>query len=187
MGDEGGGDAELALERLDLGPHVGAQLRIEIGERLVHQEDARLADDGAAEGDALLLAAGELARLPAQQVLDLEQLGGLLDPPLALLLADLLDLERVEQVVVRAHVRVERVLLENEGDVSVLRLDTDHALVVDADVARVRLLQPGDHAQRGRLAAAGGAEQHQELSVAHLEGEVVDGGRGLPGELLENV
>ena len=37
------------------------QRRVEIGERLVEQERRRLAHDGAADGDALALAAGKLA------------------------------------------------------------------------------------------------------------------------------
>jgi hypothetical protein len=44
----------------DLEPHVDAQLRVEVGERLVEQEDRGLAHDGAADGDALALAAGEV-------------------------------------------------------------------------------------------------------------------------------
>ena len=38
--------------------HVGAQRRVEVGERLVEQENLRLAHDGAADGDTLALAAG---------------------------------------------------------------------------------------------------------------------------------
>ncbi len=37
--DVDGGDAELPLKRADLGAHLHAQLRVEVGERLVHQED----------------------------------------------------------------------------------------------------------------------------------------------------
>ena len=54
------------MQALDLDPHLGAQLGIEIGERLVEQEDQRVAHQAAAERYALLLAARELAR-PALQ------------------------------------------------------------------------------------------------------------------------
>ena len=37
------------------------------------------------------------------------------------------------------------------------------------------LLEPGDHAQAGRLAAAGRPDQDQELAVLDLEVQVVDG------------
>ena len=56
------GDAEAALQRQDLPPHVGAQLRVEVRQRLIHQADRRLGHDGAPQCDALLLAAGKLGR-----------------------------------------------------------------------------------------------------------------------------
>ena len=42
--------------------HLEPQLGVEVGERLVHQDERRLDDDGARDGDALLLAAGQLPR-----------------------------------------------------------------------------------------------------------------------------
>ena len=53
---------EALLQGADLAAHLAAQLRVEVGERLVHQAHRPLGDDGAAERHALLLAAGELAR-----------------------------------------------------------------------------------------------------------------------------
>ena len=56
------GDAQPALQRQDLAPHVGTKLRVQVRQRFVHQADRRLGDDRAAERDALLLSAGELRR-----------------------------------------------------------------------------------------------------------------------------
>ena len=42
----------------------------------------------------------------------------------------------------------------------------------EADASGVRHLEAGDHPQRRRLAAAGGAEQRQELARAHVEHDV---------------
>ena len=53
---------EVALEPEDLGPHLDAELRVEVRERLVHQERLRLTHDRPAHRDALSLAARELAR-----------------------------------------------------------------------------------------------------------------------------
>ena len=58
--DEGG--AELAVDALDLELQPFAQLLVERAERLVHQQQRRVEDDGARQRDALLLAARELAR-----------------------------------------------------------------------------------------------------------------------------
>ena len=52
-------------------------LRVEVRERLVHQVDARLADDRAAHRDPLPLAARELARLAGQVLGQTELLGDL--------------------------------------------------------------------------------------------------------------
>ena len=49
------------MDAADLGAHLEPQLGVEVGERLVHQHQRRLDDDRARDGDALLLAAGELA------------------------------------------------------------------------------------------------------------------------------
>ena len=89
MGDVERRDAEAALDPQDLGAHLHAQLSVEVRERLVHQEDAGLADDRPAHRDALALAAGELARLVVDPVREAEQLGGRVDLLLDLRLREL--------------------------------------------------------------------------------------------------
>ena len=64
MRDVDEGDADLVLDALELQLHLLAELEVERAERLVEQEHARTVDEGAGERDPLLLAAGELARLP---------------------------------------------------------------------------------------------------------------------------
>jgi hypothetical protein len=44
----------------DLDAHLHAQRGVEVRQRLVEQEDLGVAHDGAADGDALALAAGQL-------------------------------------------------------------------------------------------------------------------------------
>ena len=51
-------DALVQLEQL--GAHLHPQQRVEVGERLVHEEGDRLADDGPAQRHPLPLPAGEL-------------------------------------------------------------------------------------------------------------------------------
>ncbi len=63
------------MQPLDLGPHLDPQLGIEIAQRLVEQEQFGIANDGAAHGHALALAARELAGLAVEQMLDLQQFG----------------------------------------------------------------------------------------------------------------
>ncbi len=147
----------------DLDAHLDAQAGVEVGERLVEQEDARVADDGAADGDALALAAGELLGLAVEQVGDLQDAGRVLDPRLGGLGVDLRQLEAEAHVVVDGHVRVERVGLEHHRDAALGRRQVVDDLVADQQLARGDVLEPGDQAQQGGLAAARGADEDHEL------------------------
>ena len=53
--------AQIALDLADLEQHLLAQLGVEVGDRLVHDDDFAVADEGAGYGDALLLTARKLA------------------------------------------------------------------------------------------------------------------------------
>ncbi len=61
-----------AVQFDDLAARMDAQIGVEIGKRLVHQEDRGLAHHGARQRDALTLAARHLPRLAVEQLIDLE-------------------------------------------------------------------------------------------------------------------
>ena len=163
------------MQALDLDAHLGAQLGVEVRQRLVEQEHLRIAHDAAAERDALLLAAGQLLRLALQQFVQAEHAGGAIDRRLDLGFRGLLVAQAEGEIVVDAHVLVERVVLEHHGDVAVARRQMVDHPVADADVAAGDVLEARDHAQRRRLAAAGRADQRHELLVGDLEIDVLDG------------
>ena len=62
VGDEDGGDAQALLQAADLAAQAHAHARVERGERLVEQQQPGRGGERARDRDALLLAAGELAR-----------------------------------------------------------------------------------------------------------------------------
>ena len=66
VGHVDGGGAEALLDPRDLGAHLHAQLRVEVRQRLVHQERRRVAHDRAAHRHALALAAGEVGGLAVE-------------------------------------------------------------------------------------------------------------------------
>src|SRR5690606_22855334 len=78
-------------------------------------------------------------------------------------------------VLAHRHVRVEGVVLEDHRDVAVLRCPLVDHLAADLQLPRGDVLEAGDHPQRGRLAAARGADQDHELAVADLQVHVLDG------------
>ena len=67
VGDDDEGDADLALDRLELDLHLLAQLEVQCAQRLVEQQHPRAPDQRAREGDALTLAAGQLRGLPRRR------------------------------------------------------------------------------------------------------------------------
>src|SRR4051812_39767013 len=72
--------------------HLHAKLGVEVRERLVHQARLGRPDDGAAHGNALALAAGQVGRLAVEVRFEVEDLRGLVDAlvdHLAVLLGDL--------------------------------------------------------------------------------------------------
>ena len=185
--DVDGRDAEPALQLVDLGAHLHPQLRVEVRERLVHQEGLRLAHDRAAHRDALALAARERARLALEELLDLQDLRGAADALLHLLLRQLAQLEPEGEVLLDGHVRVERVALEDHRDVAVLRRQVVDDSVADADLAVADLLEAREHPQGGRLPAARGPHEHHQLAVLDCEVEVPDGLRSVAVDLRDAV
>ena len=175
---------EPPLQLMDLGAHLHPQLRVEVRERLVHQEGLRLADDRATHCDALTLAARESARLALEEVLDLEDARRALDPLLDFLLRQLVELEAEGEVLLDGHVRIERVALEHHRDVALLRRQVVDDAVADPDLAVGDLLEARNHAQGGRLAAAGGADENHQLTILDGETEVEDGLRAVVVDLL---
>ena len=185
VGDVDRRHAEVALEPADLGAHLHAELGVEVGERLVHQERRRLAHDRAAHRDPLPLAARERLRLALEVRLEIEDARRVEHPLVDLGLGHLVQLEAERDVVVDGEVRVERVALEDHGDVPLARGEVvDHALG-DPDLALADLLEAGEHAQRGRLAAPRRSDEDHELAVLDLQVEVLDGPRTVVVDLRD--
>ena len=174
------------MEAGDVGARLHAQLGVQVRERLVHEEDRWLADDRPTERDPLALPTGERFGLAVEQLVEAKDLAGIRHAPLNLVLRRLAQLQPKGEVVVHAHVRVERVALEDHGDVAVLRRDViDHA-VADQEPAVADLLKAGHATERGRLAAAGRSDQDEELAIIDLEVEVVHG-EDVAGVALDHV
>ena len=69
----------------DLRPHLDTNLRIQIAQRLVKEENIRIQDQRTGKSHPLLLSSGELARVSLLQPFQVDQVQGLQD-----LVADLL-------------------------------------------------------------------------------------------------
>jgi hypothetical protein len=83
---------------------------------------------------------------------------------------DPLDLQPESDVLGRGKVRVERIALEHHRDVPVSRWNVVHDPAADRDRPLADLLEARNHPQRGRLAAARGPDDDDELAVLYFEG-----------------
>ena len=90
-------------------------------------------------------------------------------------------LEREGRVLEHVHVRPDGVGLEHHAEIALVGRDEDalgrgvDEAPADLDLARGRPLQPRDRAQRRGLAAAGRAEQREQLALRDLERDVLRG------------
>lgn len=173
------GDADLGLDAFELQLHLTAQFQVEGAERLVEQQYLRVVDQGAGHGDPLLLAAGELVRLLAGLLAELDEF-----QHLAHLLLDAPDAAPAQtegDVLEDVEVREEGVGLEDGVHRPLVRRERGDVLVAETDGAGGGFLQAGDHPEGGGLAAAGRAEQGEEGTLGHGQVEGVDGGERAVG------
>ena len=174
---------ETFVQQHELTPHLHAELRVEVGQRLVHQERLGFAHHRAAHRDPLALSARELRRPPLQQREEPEDLRGIEHALFELRLRGLPELQPEREVLFDRHVRVEGVALEHHRDVSRLRLQIGDLAVADRDLAGGDLLQSGDHPQDRGLPASGGTHEDHEFAVRDLERDIVDGDHIVAEEL----
>ena len=172
VGDVHRRHAELALKAGDLGAHLGAQLRVEVRERLVHQEHLRARGRSRAPsppaGAARPRARAAFVRACRRGRAASRSAPRAPGSPLS----GAAGAQREGQVVEHGHVRVERVVLEDHRDVALLGVERVDDPVADPDLALGDLLEAGGHPQCRRLAAPGGADEHHQLAVGDLEVEL---------------
>ncbi|ABA50513.1 hypothetical protein BURPS1710b_1039 [Burkholderia pseudomallei 1710b] len=163
---------QLVVQPRELEPHLHAQRRIEVRQRLVEQEHLRLARDRAADRDALPLPARQLPGLPVEQVIDMQDPRRLLDRVVDLLLLRARELQAERHVVVERHVRIERVRLEHHRDAALRARHVVDLRAVDQQLAARNLLEPRDHPHQRGFAAAARPDEHDELAVDDVEIDV---------------
>ena len=172
--DEGG--SQLLVQLDDLGTHAGTQLSIQVGQRLVEQEDRRVTDHCTAQGNTLALTTRQSLRLTVEQVLDLQDLSSLADALVDLVLGHLAQLQTESHVLVNGHVRVQSVVLEDHRDVAVFRGNVVDQTVADVHLAARDLLQASDHTQGGGLTTAGRTDENDKLLIRDFQAEIGNSG-----------
>ena len=157
------------MEILDLHPHLDAKLGVQVGQRLVEEKHARRPHDGPPHRDALPLPSRELAGKPGQELLQTQHLRGAVHRFLdhALLVSG--DLETEGLVLIRGHVRIERVILEHHRDIAFLRLEIRYPFAGKEDIALGWILKTRNDAEERCLSTAGRPKHDHELAGWNLE------------------
>ncbi len=186
VADEDAGEAELAPGALEEVQHLRLNRDVECRGRLIEEQETRAQHDGPGDGHPLLLAARELVRIALEQGAREPDGGqGLVEPgrPLGATV-DAVHLERRQQDPADGLARVERGagVLEHglHGPAQPLERTASQGpdvLAFDEDAAGGGAEQVQRHAQQGRLARSGLADDAQRLALGDLECHVVDGPR----------
>ena len=179
VGDIEDGGAEIGLDALEFEPHLAAQLGVQRGQRLVHQIDRGRAHQRPADRDALHLPARQLRRLVVQLGFDVQQTRHFFHFGADLGFRHPADrrTQRKSHVLEHAQVRIQRILLEHEGDVTIGRRIAGDVAPADPDRTAIRHLQSGDEAQGRGLAGARRPEQRDEFAVCNGQGQIADRSR----------
>ena len=174
VGDVDGGAIELAVDAPNLRPRLDAQLGVEIGQRLVHEDQRRLDDDGAGDGHALLLSAGKLSGQLMLLAGELHELERMRHARRAVRRGDAAHPQAEADVLGHAHVRKQGVILEHHAEAAFLGWQRVDALRIEPDASARQLHEPGDAIERGRLAAARWPEQADEFAAPDGQGQGVE-------------
>ena len=176
----------MQLGQLDAQLH--AQRGVQVGQGLIEQEQLGPAHDGPPDRHPLALAARELLGIALQQGHQLQHLRCLLHPLRNFSFGVTCHAQTKRHVLLNRHVRVQRIALKHHGRAALSRAQIVDPHAVNEQVARADGLQTSDHAQRGRFAAARGANEDDELAVPDVQTHITDD-LGLAvalGDVLEN-
>ena len=171
MGDIDGGQAQPLLDLADLFADMAAQFRIEVRERLIEKQHLGFQDDGAGDGDALLLAAGKFGGQARAKALEAHGFQPGFGAVADFGAGQALDRQAVAHVFQHGHMGKERVGLEHHRHASIGGGQVGDILAPDQDAPGAGAFQPGDQAQGGGLAAARGAQQGDQRAGGDVERE----------------
>ena len=168
MGDEQRRDAAALDELVQQTAHLRAGDLVERGERFVHRQQRRAEGKGPHQRDTLLHAAGELVGMGIEERAETDPLQQLDRVGRGRAVGAAVDVEQQAGVGANGPPREQTGVLRHDGDLLVPpRLD--RRLAIDQCVARGRRLEPGDDAQKRRLAAARRADDADERALLDVE------------------
>ena len=146
VGHIDGAGFQLLVEGHNAVAHFAAQAGVEVGERLVHQEQPRIAHNRPGHRHPLALAAGELRRFAVEQRLQLQHLRHFVHPRLPAAFLFLAHLHAEGDVVAHRQMRKQGIVLEDHREVALARRGGGDVLIMQPDLAFADRFQPGEQA-----------------------------------------
>ena len=182
MGDEHHRLIEFALQTEELGLELRTHDRVDGSERLVHEQDVGVRGETPSDADALLLAAGELARVTIGQrsveTNRVEQAEGILPRPFP---GYPVEHRNGGDIVNHREVRQQAGVLHDIADAPPQGdgLEPGGVFPVDLDRSGGQIDHTVDHAQQGGFARSGRPDQDRRLARGEHQAEVFDGHRAV--------
>jgi hypothetical protein len=179
MRDIDRGHAEAVQQRGQLGAQPDPLGGLQVGEGLVEQEHRRHPHRGPANRDPLPLPGREGGRLTVQEPLEPQHTGLGADPLLDLVLGQVAKGQPETEVVRGRQMRVKGTCFKDHGHVAPGRFDVVDHPAAEADIAAAERLKAGEQPQNGALAAPARADDHHQLAVPNVQGQVRDRRRAI--------
>ena len=161
------------MKPLEVGDELLLRDGIEGRERFVEEEDVGFHRDGPCKRHPLLLPAGERPRVAVRKVSDPEPFEERGDLGPGLLLPHPLHPETVGNVLDDPHVREERVVLVDEGDLPHLRGEGGDLFAPEEDAAALRPVKPGDRFEEHRLSRPRRPDDEVVVALPDPQADVV--------------
>ncbi|MCY1238058.1 hypothetical protein D9M72_507760 [compost metagenome] len=161
MGDENGRHILIPPDPCQFLLHADLCHGVERAERLVEQQDFGLDRQRTSNADALRHAAGELPGIGAFKLLQADELDIASCPVPRLAAREPLRLQPEADIVEHRQPRQQPRLLEDHRAVGA---DAFRQLAVDQHLSGIRILEPCQNPQQGRLAGTAGADDRERLT-----------------------
>ncbi len=173
MRDVEEGEVEVALEIPQETAQVAAQGGIEVGERFVEEDESGLEDEGATEGGARRLTAGEGGGEVMESRTEVEPVCHHFGTGAALVAVDALEAEGKFELFDQGQVRKESGRLRDPPAGAFLGRETGDVGTVEEDPSGIGELEAGDESEGGGLATAGRTDKEVMRARGDVDGEVL--------------
>ncbi len=164
---------DLFLESFQFPGHLLTDLGIQVGQRLVEQQNPGATDQGPPNGHSSQFSAAESLRQAIEDMSDPQVLRDLPDLAIDLLRWDPSQSKRIGKILVGGQMRVKGHILKDHRYIAFPRRDFIDAFLTEVDIALIRSLQTGNQTEQRCLPCSGRTEQAEELPRIDMETDPV--------------